>query len=86
MWAAVIGIRWAHFVGVDPATGKVAVYQGLPYDLGAGVKLFSLVHLKADPGRNADGRRGAGISSTTRPCASASRVALLVAKLEQTEP
>ena len=49
LWAALIGLRWSHFVGVDPATGKVAVYQGVPYDLGGGVKLFTLVHVSRIP-------------------------------------
>jgi serine/threonine protein phosphatase PrpC len=33
-------LRWAHFVGADEASGRVAVYQGLPIDLFAGVKLY----------------------------------------------
>ena len=33
-------LRWAHFVGADEASGHVAVYQGLPIDLFAGVKLY----------------------------------------------
>jgi protein phosphatase len=36
----VAGLRWAHFVGADETTGQVAVYQGLPIDLFAGVKLY----------------------------------------------
>ena len=67
LWAALIGLRWSHFVGVDPATGKVAIYQGLPYDLGGGVKLFSLVHLSRIPAATLPAR-AAGTSSTT-PCA-----------------
>jgi hypothetical protein len=84
LWAALIGLRWSHFVGVDPATGKVAVYQGVPYDLGGGVKLFSLVHVSR-------------ISAATLPAARRKRLfdhslrssesaRSLVAKLEQTEP
>jgi hypothetical protein len=84
LWAALIGLRWSHFVGVDPATGKVAVYQGVPYDLGGGVKLFSLVHVSR-------------ISAATLPAAKRKRLfdhslrssesaRSLVAKLEQTEP
>jgi serine/threonine protein phosphatase PrpC len=38
--AAVAGLRWAHFVGADEATGHVVVYQGLPVELFAGVKLY----------------------------------------------
>jgi serine/threonine protein phosphatase PrpC len=41
--AAVGGLRWAHFVGVDPATGKVAVYQGVPFDLDSSHHLYRLV-------------------------------------------
>jgi protein phosphatase len=37
---AVLGLRWAHFVGVDK-TGHVAVYRGLPIDLGGGHTLYS---------------------------------------------
>jgi PPM family protein phosphatase len=33
-------LRWAHFVGADESSGHVAVYQGLPVDLFAGVKLY----------------------------------------------
>ncbi len=35
-----VGLRWAHFVGADETTGHVAIYQGLPIDLFAGVKLY----------------------------------------------
>jgi protein phosphatase len=84
LWAALIGLRWSHFVGVDPTTGKVAVYQGVPYDLGGGVKLFTLVHVSR-------------ISAATLPAAKRRRLfdhslrssesaRSLVAKLEQTEP
>ena len=38
--AAVAGLRWAHFVGADETTGRVAIYQGLPIDLWGGVKLY----------------------------------------------
>jgi PPM family protein phosphatase len=41
--AAVGGLRWAHFIGVDPATGKVAVYQGVPFDLSTSHHLYRLV-------------------------------------------
>jgi hypothetical protein len=33
-------LRWAHFVGADEASGRVAVYQGVPIDLFAGLKLY----------------------------------------------
>ena len=38
-----VGLRKAHFVGADETTGQVAVYQGLPIDLFAGVKLYHVV-------------------------------------------
>jgi serine/threonine protein phosphatase PrpC len=38
--AAVVGLRWAHFVGADESSGHVAVYQGLPIDLFGGFKLY----------------------------------------------
>ncbi len=41
--AAVVGLRWAHFVGVDPKTGEVAVYQGVPFDLDSSHHLYRLV-------------------------------------------
>jgi serine/threonine protein phosphatase PrpC len=40
---AVFGLSRAHFVGVDE-NGAVAVYQGLPWDLGFGVKLYRVVY------------------------------------------
>jgi PPM family protein phosphatase len=40
---AVGGLFWAHFVGVDPATGRVAVFQGVPYELDKGHRLYRLV-------------------------------------------
>jgi PPM family protein phosphatase len=33
-------LRWAHFVGADEASGHVAVYQGLPIELFANIKLY----------------------------------------------
>ena len=36
---AFLAFRWSHFVGVD-TTGHVAVYQGLPIDLGGGHTLY----------------------------------------------
>jgi PPM family protein phosphatase len=41
--AAVAGLRWAHFVGVDPKTGEVAVYQGVPFDIDSSHHLYRLV-------------------------------------------
>ncbi|MGN6378121.1 MAG: Stp1/IreP family PP2C-type Ser/Thr phosphatase [Gaiellales bacterium] len=37
---AVAGLRWSHFVGADQATGRVAVYQGLPVNLPFGLRLY----------------------------------------------
>jgi protein phosphatase len=38
--AAVFGFSWSHFVGADRATGRVAVYQGIPVDLPFGLRLY----------------------------------------------
>jgi PPM family protein phosphatase len=38
-----VGLRAAHFVGADESSGHVAVYQGLPVELFAGVKLYHRV-------------------------------------------
>ena len=40
---SVFGLSRAHFVGVDE-NGAVAVYQGLPWDLGFGLRLYRVVH------------------------------------------
>jgi serine/threonine protein phosphatase PrpC len=40
---AVFGLSRAHFVGVEE-NGTVAVYQGLPWDLGFGLKLYRVVY------------------------------------------
>ncbi len=37
---AIAGLRWSHFVGADESTGQVAVYQGLPFELPLGIKLY----------------------------------------------
>jgi PPM family protein phosphatase len=42
-FGAVFGLRWAHFVGVDPATGEVAVFQGVPFELDGSHHLYRLV-------------------------------------------
>jgi hypothetical protein len=39
----VFGLRWAHFVGVDPTTGQVAVFQGVPFELDGSHHLYRLV-------------------------------------------
>lgn len=40
--AGVIGLSRAHFIGAEP-DGHVAVYQGLPWSLGGGVRLYRTV-------------------------------------------
>jgi serine/threonine protein phosphatase PrpC len=84
LWAALIGLRWSHFVGVDPATGKVAIYQGIPYDLGGGVKLFSLVHRSRIPAATLPATRRRHLFDHSLRSSESARS--LVAKLEQTEP
>ena len=84
VWAALIGLRWSHFVGVDPATGKVAVYQGLPYDLGGGVKLFSLVHISRIPAATLPAAKRRHLFDHSLRSSESARS--LVDKLEQTEP
>jgi serine/threonine protein phosphatase PrpC len=84
LWAALIGLRWSHFVGVDPATGKVAIYQGLPYDLGGGVQLFSLVHISRIPAATLPAARRRHLFDHSLRSSESARS--LVTKLEQTEP
>jgi hypothetical protein len=84
LWAALIGLRWSHFVGVDPATGKVAVYQGVPYDLGGGIKLFTLVHVSRIPAATLPAARRKHLFDHSLRSSESARS--LVAKLEQTEP
>ena len=84
LWAALIGLRWSHFVGVDPATGRVAVYQGVPYDLGGGVKLFSLVHRSRIPAATLPAVRRRQLFDHSLRSSESARS--LVAQLEQTEP
>ena len=81
LWAGLIGLRWAHFVGVDPATGKVAVYQGVPSSSAAASSSTSSSTAAASP-RPRCRRRAAGSCSTT-PCARASRRVPVVAQLER---
>jgi protein phosphatase len=40
---AAVGLRWSHFVGVDPKTGRVAVFQGVPFDLDGSHHLYRIV-------------------------------------------
>jgi serine/threonine protein phosphatase PrpC len=42
--ATVVGLRESHFIGADTATGRVAVYQGVPVDLPFGVHLYHVVY------------------------------------------
>jgi PPM family protein phosphatase len=84
LWAALIGLRWSHFVGVDPSTGRVAVYQGLPYDLGGGVKLFNLVHRSRIPASTLPAARRRHLFDHSLRSSESARS--LVAQLEQTEP
>ena len=84
VWAAIIGMRWAHFIGVDPTTGKVAIYQGLPYDLGGGVQLFSIVHRSRIPAATLPASRRRHLFDHSLRSSESARS--LVAKLEQTEP
>ncbi len=41
---ALVGLRQSHFIGADTATGRVAVYQGVPFDLPFGVHLYHVVY------------------------------------------
>jgi protein phosphatase len=40
----VVGLRESHFIGADTATGRVAVYQGVPFDLPFGIHLYHVVY------------------------------------------
>jgi protein phosphatase len=42
-FALVWGLTRAHFVGAEP-NGRVAIYQGVPWDLGAGIHLYRPVY------------------------------------------
>jgi len=41
---AVLGLRESHFVGANESTGRIEVYQGVPIDLFAGIKLYHAVY------------------------------------------
>jgi serine/threonine protein phosphatase PrpC len=41
--ALVWGLARAHFVGAEP-NGQVAIYQGVPWDIGAGIRLYRPVY------------------------------------------
>jgi serine/threonine protein phosphatase PrpC len=38
--ATLVGLRESHFIGADTATGRVAIYQGVPVDLPLGIHLY----------------------------------------------
>ena len=40
---SLILLQWAHFVGNDPESGKVTVFQGVPVELGGGVNLYHAI-------------------------------------------
>jgi serine/threonine protein phosphatase PrpC len=39
-----VGLRESHFIGADTGTGRVAVYQGVPFDLPFGIHLYHVVY------------------------------------------
>ena len=39
-----MGLRESHFIGADTGTGRVAVYQGVPFDLPFGIHLYHVVY------------------------------------------
>jgi PPM family protein phosphatase len=41
---ALVGLRQSHFIGADTGTGRVAIYQGVPFDLPFGVHLYHVVY------------------------------------------
>jgi PPM family protein phosphatase len=41
---AIVGLRESHFIGADTGTGRVAVYQGVPFDLPLGIHLYHVVY------------------------------------------
>jgi PPM family protein phosphatase len=41
---ALFGLRQSHFIGADTRTGRVAVFQGVPFDLPFGVRLYHVVY------------------------------------------
>jgi serine/threonine protein phosphatase PrpC len=42
--AGAIGLRASHFIGADTATGRVAIYQGVPVELPFGVHLYHVIY------------------------------------------
>ena len=45
---ALTALSWSHFVGAEP-DGRVAVYQGVPVDIGWGVRLYRPVQVTSLP-------------------------------------
>jgi protein phosphatase len=45
---ALTALSWSHFVGAEP-DGRVAVYQGVPLDIGWGVRLYRPVQVTSLP-------------------------------------
>ena len=43
-----VGLQWAHFVGATPA-GRVAIYQGLPFELTSDVTLYRAITITDVP-------------------------------------
>ena len=41
---SIVGLRRAHFVGLDPATGRVAVYEGVPFELTSDHTLYRKIY------------------------------------------
>ena len=37
---AAVGLRESHFIGADEASGRVEIYQGVPWELAFGIKLY----------------------------------------------
>jgi len=46
--AIAIGLQWAHFVGATP-TGRVAIYQGLPFEVTSDVTLYRAITITDVP-------------------------------------
>ena len=58
------GLANAHFVGAEE-DGHVAVYQGLPYDLGGGVRLYRVRYVSRSRRRSSRPRSAPSSSTTT---------------------
>jgi PPM family protein phosphatase len=39
-----VGLRESHFIGADTGTGRVAIFQGVPFDLPFGIHLYHVVY------------------------------------------